>query len=108
MLLNMEPSAEKVLAFDNKLKQMNQLIGGNKFLTGDQLTIADLSIAAFNHQLPEFYDLTDYPNIKRWLSTVSTELPYFEEINFVIQKERLTKAMLTSEYQQYFRRKLNE
>ena len=107
MFTGVDPSPDKVVAQNNNLKLMDELIGSNKYLTGDHLTIADLSIVALNNQLPNFYDMTNYPNIKRWLSTIS-ELPYFGQINFSLPKEQLEALKTTSTATEYFKRKLNE
>ena len=82
MLTGVDAPEEKVIAFKNNLKLADQLIGDQKYVTGDELTIADLSLLAITSMLHIFqFDVTDYPNFKRWLSSIKSELPYYAEIN---------------------------
>jgi len=77
-----DPSEEKVTTFNNYLKIVDQLIGNNKYLTGNTLTLADLSMVATMHILDYIgYDLTKYPNFKRWFTNLQFELPYYDQIN---------------------------
>ena len=72
--------AEKALK-DN-LKLLEQLIGDKKYLVGDQVTLADLSILASTRGLISMdHDLTELPNFKRYATTLPNELAYFDEIN---------------------------
>ena len=82
MFSGVDPPEDKLNAYKNNLKLMDQLIGDNKFLTGSNLTIADLSIVATTSLLNFMeFDVTDYPNFKRWRSTLESELQYYNEVN---------------------------
>ncbi len=61
---------------------MDEVIGGNLYVTGDELTIADLSLlASFTVFTITGFDLTDFNNVKNWFERLQNELPYYEEIN---------------------------
>ncbi|CAG2119676.1 unnamed protein product [Medioppia subpectinata] len=83
LLTGADPPAEKVLAFKHNLKLFDQLLGDNHYATGAQhLTFADLSLLATTSILLAIqYDLSDCPNVERYLNTLSQELPYFASIN---------------------------
>ncbi|CAG2108092.1 unnamed protein product [Medioppia subpectinata] len=99
-----DPPEEKVIAYKNLLKQLDQLIGDNKYLVGDHLTIADIAVLVTSSMLLMVnYDLTDYPNLGRWLRTLTTELPYFAEIN-IFPKEDMDKWVARSGH--YLKRKI--
>ena len=82
MITGVDAPEDKVNAFKNNLKLLDQLIGDNKYLTGNELTIADISVLA-SLALVEFFkvDLSEYSNLSRWHSSLKSELPYYEEIN---------------------------
>ena len=83
--------AEKAL--QDNLKLLNQLIGDKKYLVGDQVTLADLSVLATTWSLiSNDHDLTEIPNFKRYATTLSKELPYFEEINYYTREEVMAFA----------------
>ena len=60
---------------------LNNLIGNNKYLTGDHVTLADFSafITAFYLQKINF-DFNEFANIKKWINTISAEQPHIVEI----------------------------
>ncbi|CAG2170514.1 unnamed protein product [Oppiella nova] len=77
-----EMSEENKTKFNDTIKLLDQLIGNNKYVTGSGLTIADLSLLATTSLLIIFdMDLSPYPNFKTWLTGLSEELPYYDEIN---------------------------
>jgi len=77
-----DPPEDKVNAFKNNLKLLDALIGDNKYLVGNNLTIADLSVLSTTVFLEKMdFDVKDYPNFKRWTATLSQQLPYFQDIN---------------------------
>ncbi|CAG2107676.1 unnamed protein product [Medioppia subpectinata] len=78
-----QPSADKVTAFNNSLKNLDQvLIKQDKYLVGDQLTLADLSLLACWVYLEKAHiDVSAYPNFQRWVAGLQAELPYYDEIN---------------------------
>ena len=80
-----------------KLALFNTFIGDQKYLTGDHVTLADYAISTTAIHLEKMnFDLTEYPNVKKWMKTLSTEHPdvikvasNFDGIDEV--KERLKK-----------------
>ena len=78
-----EPTEQQTTNYKNNLKLMDTLIGANKYVTGNELTIADLSVLASTTilEINDYKDLTDYPNLKAWFDRIRKELPYYEEVN---------------------------
>ncbi|XP_046573062.1 glutathione S-transferase 1-like [Haliotis rubra] len=61
--------------------RIDTLLKDKKFLTGDNITIADFSIvAAFTTELVYEGDMSKYPNAIAWYKRMQ-ELPYFKEVN---------------------------
>ena len=81
MVTGVEPTEDKVIAYKNSLKLVDHLIGKNKYLTGNELTIADLSLLSITSIASDRFDLTDYPNFKRWVVSIKADLPYYQAIN---------------------------
>ncbi|CAG2117079.1 unnamed protein product [Medioppia subpectinata] len=82
VLMGTEPAADKLAKLDESLKAINTLIGANRYLTGDQLTIADLSLLSLTSYIDKgSIDISPYPNYQRWVQTLQQELPYYDEIN---------------------------
>ncbi|WP_031214757.1 glutathione S-transferase family protein [Marinomonas profundimaris] len=54
------------------LKQMNDALCSQNFLTGNTLTLADICLFPYTHEAEEggAYDLSDYPHIQRWIRTI--------------------------------------
>ena len=76
MLLDKEPSKESVDQLKEKLALLNTFIGDQKYLTGDHVTLADYAIFIIAIHLEKMnFDLTEYPNIKKWIRTLSTGHP---------------------------------
>jgi len=93
MMTGVDPPEDKVNALKNSLKVLDQLIGSNRYVTGDQLTIADLSLLATTTYLDwGDYDLSEYANYKRWFNALKSELKYYQEVNG-ITKEELNETM---------------
>ena len=105
--MGVEPPPEKLVAFDNNMKLADQLIGDNKYLTGDHLTIADLSILA-NTVFIIFssVDLSGYPNFRRWANYLQTSLPYFADIFMSATPDQIQAYSLKAK--EYLNRKFNE
>ncbi|CAG2101742.1 unnamed protein product [Medioppia subpectinata] len=84
LIMNMEPAADKLAGLHASLKILDQLIGANRYLVGNQLTIADLSQLSLNAYLDIIgIDVTPYANYQRWLAGLRVELTYFNEINVI-------------------------
>ena len=81
LYLGVDPGEDRINALKNNLSILDQLIGDNKYVTGDQLTIADLTILANTWvMITSGYDLKAYPNFKRWITGLESELKYFDEV----------------------------
>ena len=78
-----EPNEQQITNFKNNLKVLDALIGDNKYVAGNELTIADLSVLSTTTSLAlnDYKDLDDVPNVKRWFEGLTKELPYYEEVN---------------------------
>ena len=82
MMTGVEATEDKTNPFRNNMKIMDDLIGQNKYLTGNELTIADLSLLAASVMLDlTKYDVSEYKNFNRWRAQLKNELPYYEEVN---------------------------
>ena len=83
MYTKKEPTEQQMTNYKNILKLLDTLIGDNKYVTGDELTIADLSVLASTTVLEntDYKDLADVPNLKAWFDRIRKELPYYEEVN---------------------------
>ncbi|XP_054159968.1 uncharacterized protein LOC128958178 [Oppia nitens] len=81
---NVDPTPFQLTNYKNTIKQMDQLIGDNKYLAGNELTIADISALATSTVfcINDFEDLNDnVSHLKSWYNRLSHELPYFAEVN---------------------------
>jgi len=79
-LKSLEPEIEK--AYKEKLAILETIMGTNKYLAGDTLTLADLSIfAVLSMTEVVSYDLSGFEKVKSWMDRLKGELPDYEEIN---------------------------
>ena len=83
--MGVEPQKEAVDQLKEKLFSLNTLIGNKKYVAADHLTIADLSLYSIAANLQGFMaseglDLNQFPNLKKWLETISAEHPQLFEI----------------------------
>ncbi|XP_074648757.1 glutathione S-transferase 1-like [Tubulanus polymorphus] len=81
MLEGKELDPEKEKAMKQSYDLLDGYLEGKKYVTGDHMTVADLSIAAsvmFSTLID--YDISGWKNVSRWLNTMK-KLPYFEECN---------------------------
>ncbi|KYN08359.1 Glutathione S-transferase 1-1 [Cyphomyrmex costatus] len=61
---------------------MNNFLEGQDYVTGDTLTIADLSLVASITTAMAFgFDLEEYKNISDWLERIQTSAPGYDKIN---------------------------
>ena len=59
------------------LKVMEEQLARSAYLTGDTLTIADISLYGYTHVAHEGgFDLAHYPNIQKWLQKVQAHPKY--------------------------------
>jgi len=75
------PNAEKLAELKKSLSYLETFLGDKKYVTGDQLTLADLSLVATISTL-ELIDLKfeDWPKVSAWLGRLK-QLPYYKEAN---------------------------
>ena len=68
---------QKLKAGYRVLSQMEQHLQSNRFLVGDQCSIADISLFAYTHVADEGgFDLSGFPSINEWIARVRS-LPAF-------------------------------
>jgi len=85
---DVEPTDFQLTTYKSNLKLMDRLIGDKRYLSGDVLTIADISALASSTVLMfnDFQDVNDLPQLKAWYERLEKELPYFNEVNGHIPK----------------------
>jgi len=77
-----EIDAEKDKIFRAKLAFLDGFLAKSKYVAGDQLTIADLSILASVTFISVMdYDLSEFSNLTAWMKKLAEELPYNAEVN---------------------------
>ena len=102
-----EPTEDELKCFNNHMKTFDQLIGDNIYLTGDTLTIADISIFS-NILFIQFteYDLSGLTNFNRWMTTLQTTLPFFNEVFMSATPQEFQE--FAAKAKEYLKRKMNE
>ena len=105
LLFGFPANEEAVKAYKQSIKLLNDFIDDKKYLVGDHLTIADISVSATTSSLQTFgvSDLSEYPNLKRWLLDIKASVPYFDEINGISSEEIMAyltkmKAFFAKQY----------
>lgn len=62
----LQPKGHRALAV------MEQQLSETRYLVGEQLTIADIALYAYTHVADQGgFDLSQYPNINRWLNNIA-------------------------------------
>jgi len=88
------PDQEKHQKFKQDMRLLDLFIGDDPYVTGDELTIADLSLfsslCGINVCLE--YDFSQWKNVSRWMKKLEKELPYNKEINIVPTLQLLEEA----------------
>jgi len=83
-----EPTEADLTALKNNLKLLDTLIGGNRYVASNKLTIADLALVITVGTLVDFdYDFREYSNVKQWFDRLKNDLSYFDEINGSVKEE---------------------
>ena len=82
-LRGIEPNEQQITNYKNTLKVFNTLIRDKKYVSGDELTIADLALLSTSTILSinDFQDIKELPNLSSWYERLSKGLPYFEEVS---------------------------
>jgi len=71
---------------ESSLKFMNDILGKSPFLAGDEISIADLSLACELAQtLVTDFDFSGYPNVVFWFNKVQ-RLPNYRKVTTVLDK----------------------
>jgi glutathione S-transferase len=90
-----EPKEEDVEALKSKLEYLDKYLGEGitedcediLFLTGGEVTIADLSLAMLIEQTRLFMDTSDYVHIENWMDAVAEEFSdSYEEVMNELQE----------------------
>ncbi|CAG2113888.1 unnamed protein product [Medioppia subpectinata] len=83
VMRGVEPHENSVKNFKNNFKVLDTFIGDNKYVAGNELTIADISYLSTLTALAlnDYKELDDFPNVKNWFFRIQKELPYFDEVN---------------------------
>ena len=72
--LSAERRAELTTAGSRVLGTLERHLDGRKYLVGDELTLADISLYAYTHVAHEGgFDLGEYPSVRAWLDRVASE-----------------------------------
>ncbi|XP_011553120.3 glutathione S-transferase 1-1 [Plutella xylostella] len=73
---------EKLAKVDEALKFLDTFLEGQKYVAGNNLTVADLSLVASVSSFEAAnIDFLKYGNVKRWYETVKATAPGYEEAN---------------------------
>ena len=90
-----EPKEEDVEAFKNKLEYLDKYLGNGitedcediLFLTGEEVSIADLSLAMLIEQARMVVDTSEYVHIENWMDAVAEEFSdSYEEVMNEVQE----------------------
>ncbi|CAG2158280.1 unnamed protein product [Oppiella nova] len=74
---------EKGKRIKEALQILNDSLAVQRFVAGNEITLADLSVLA-SLSLAEVFDydmISTYDNVKEWSDRLKRDLPYYEEIN---------------------------
>ncbi|KAL1505845.1 hypothetical protein ABEB36_005308 [Hypothenemus hampei] len=73
---------DKLEKINDGMKFLDTFLEGNKYVAGDNLTVADLSIVATISTYEAVdYDLSPYKNITRWYANLKATVPGYKEAN---------------------------
>ncbi|KAI1285690.1 Glutathione S-transferase 1, isoform C [Halotydeus destructor] len=76
------PDAEKEKAYKDKLAVLEVYLEGNDYITGTEMTLADLSIyATLTHNWFIDFSVSEFQNISAFFSRMSNRLPCAKELN---------------------------
>jgi glutathione S-transferase len=82
------PIEEKMIEYKKLMRVFDRMVAEKHYITGEHLTIADLTLMATIHKIHVFrFEVNEFQNVWRWFSTLRTELPYFDEINDYTKEE---------------------
>jgi glutathione S-transferase len=79
-LKDLDPEKEKKVR--EALKLLDDSLANQKYVAGNELTLADLSVLASMTVFDGFnYDYSEFKNITEWNNRLKSELPYYDEVN---------------------------
>ena len=79
-LKDLDPEKEKKAI--EAVKLLDDSLSNQKYVAGNELTLADLSVLASMTVLEGFnYDISEFKNVTEWNNRLKNELPYYDEIN---------------------------
>jgi len=83
LLRGIEPTELQITTYHKNLQLLDTLIGDQKYVAGNELTIADLSVLATLGILVvnDYKDLDAVPHVKTWFKRMEKELSYYNEVN---------------------------
>ena len=88
MMSGADAPEDKVTAHKKNLELLDQLIGSNKYLAGNDLTLADLSVlATLSYTDIAKYHMSAYKNVERWRSQLKKEVKSYDDINVFTDEE---------------------
>lgn len=67
---------------EKAMQFLNAFLEGNEYLTGAQLTLADIAVlsSVATAVVALDYKLTPYPNVEKWFKMLQSTVPYYKEI----------------------------
>ena len=79
-LKDLDPEKEKKVK--EALKLLDDSLANQKYVAGNELSLADLSVLASMTYLEGFsYDVSEFKNVTEWINRLKSELPYYDEVN---------------------------
>lgn len=82
MFFQRQPEEHVEILMRDSFRILNGFLETSPYVTGDNFTIADLSILATVTLLDVIsYDVNAFSAIRRWKAKLKSELPYYDEVN---------------------------
>lgn len=79
---NCQLDGEKEKEFRNILDRLNTIVAENQFCTGNELTLADISIiCSLTFSEACEYDISDFKSITAYVDRVKKSLPTYDSVN---------------------------
>lgn len=77
---DLDEGKEKI--FQNALDLLEGFLTKDRYVAGDFLSLADLSILASVTTMQVLdYDFSKWPRVTEWMAMLKNQLPYFDEVN---------------------------
>jgi len=92
-LKDLDPEKEKKVR--EALKLLDDSLANQKYVAGNELSLADLSVLAGMTVVDAFnYDISEFKNVTEWNNRLKSELPYYDQVN----KEEIEEAIVQAIY----------